>query len=48
MDQLAASVVGGRDGDGRGRGGEGTPTPDRLGEYTGRHFEGDVGIKILA
>ena len=40
IDQLAASVVGGGWWvDGKGRIGEGTLTPNRLGDYTSRHFE---------
>ena len=51
IDQLAASFVGGEGWwvDGKERIGEGMPTtPNRLGDYTGRHFEGGVAIQTPA
>ena len=51
IDQLAASVVGERGMVGRWEGkdySEGTPTPNRLGDYTGRHVEEGITIQTPA
>ena len=43
--QLVISVVGGKDGSMRRKG---TPTPNRLGDHTGRHLEEGVAIQTPA
>ena len=46
IDQLVACVVGGRGGGSMGR--KGVPTPNRLGDYTGRHLEEGIDFQTLA
>ena len=50
IDKLAAGVVGERDGGVHGmeNNGEGTPTPNRIGDYTGRHFAEGVALQAPA
>ena len=50
IDQLAAGVVGGSDRGYMAREGvvKGKPAPNRLGDYTGRHFEEGVALQAPA